>query len=604
MDFVLEEGSTDARAVSALLTALGRLGTVTTAAAPSLMEGSCRLMVLLTTDASRDALLGTLAALPGVKTFHVRPEAPEAASDRPTRTAQGVARVAAASLEALATSAQDLLLEETRPQAARARRRLVARLYAQATELRLEPFDSVAHRVVAAGRQAGEALGREVRIVIEGGELRLERSLLDALLEPLLHVVRNAVDHGIEPSETRAEAGKPREGRVRLHLESAGDDTRITVEDDGRGLDPAALREAAVHLGFATADEAARLSRRRRARPHHEARLHHGAHDGTRLRPRHRHGRGARGRGGAGGTLELAARPGEGTRISFRFPRESPPDRPCCSATPRGWPPSPWKRGARRGGRGGRPVLCLAGARVPVDEVVGRREIVVQPLPPAAARGGLQRCGSAGGRGDRAGPRSRRVRVLIGGRPPADRSRVPPHSSMAPRLPRTPCEGTRGERHENPILLAASVLGAMTVAAPARASHRDRADGVGLAYDLRSSTSRLHESADRGMGGGGFRRTAAASTLAPHGRVGGLLRESGRAPRVPVADGAAAFRSLPGGVPRRVPLPRAGPAGYEVASLQVTVDRISRSYGVDVAWDRDRGSGDDWEDDRSRRGRW
>jgi len=389
MDFVLEEGSTDARAVSALLAALGRLGTVTTAAAPSLMEGACRLMVLLTTDASRETLLGTLAALPGVKTFHVRPEAPEATSDRPLRSAQGVARVAAASLEALATSAQDLLLEETRPQAARARRRLVARLYAQATELRLEPFDSVAHRVVAAGRQAGEALGREVRIVIEGGELRLERSLLDALLEPLLHVVRNAVDHGIEPSDIRAQAGKPREGRVRLHLESAGDDTRITVEDDGRGVDPAALREAAVRLGLATADQAARLTDGDAlaliTRPGFTTALTAGPVSG-------------RGIGmdvvraaveGLGGTLELSARPGEGTRISFRFPRGIAARPALLFRNAEGLAALPLESVARvEVAEGGRPVLCLPGARVPVDEVVGRREIVVQPLPPAARAAG------------------------------------------------------------------------------------------------------------------------------------------------------------------------------------------------------------------------
>ena len=233
MDFVLEEGRCDARSVAALLTALGGLGVVRTAAAPTLSDGTCRMMVLLDSAASREVLLAALPHLPGVRSFHVRPDAVDAPSDRRRRAAQGVARVPAAALEALAQSAQDLLLEESRPRSAAARRRLVARLHAHATELRLEPFDSVAHRVVAAGRQAGEALGREVQIVIEGGDLRLERSLLDAVLEPLLHVVRNAVDHGIESPEERRSAGKPREGRVRLRLESAGADTRITVQDDG-----------------------------------------------------------------------------------------------------------------------------------------------------------------------------------------------------------------------------------------------------------------------------------------------------------------------------------------------------------------------------------
>ena len=153
-------------------------------------------------------------------------------------------------------------------------------------------------------------------------------------------------------------------------------------------------------------------------------------------------------------------------------------------------------------------------------------------------------------------------------------------------------------------LLAASVLGAMTVAAPARASHRDRADGVGLAYDLRTSTARLHESADLGLRGGGFRGAAAAGTLhrmdewadyyvkavERHGFRSRMARQRFDRFLVEYRD---ACRFLDRGRP-----------GYEVARLQVTVDRISRSYGVDVAWDRDRGNGGGWEDDRSRRGRW
>jgi len=337
-------------------------------------------------------LLAALADLPGVRRFHVRPQATQQPDAR-APTAQGVARVPAAALEALATSAQDLLLEETRPPgsgrtAAVRRRRLLGRLLAQATELRLEPFDSVAHRVMAAGRQAGDALGREVRIVIEGGDLRLERSLLDNLLEPLLHVVRNAVDHGIEAPEERTGAGKPREGCVHLRLESAGGETRITVEDDGRGLDAAALREAAVRLGTASEEEVRDLS------------------DGDALTLITRAGfTTARaigpisGRGigmdvvratveGLGGTLELSARPGQGTRVAFRLPRGLAARPALLFRTAEGLSALPLESVARVEVEGGRPFLSLPGGRVPVDEVVGRREIVVQPLPAAARTAG------------------------------------------------------------------------------------------------------------------------------------------------------------------------------------------------------------------------
>jgi two-component system chemotaxis sensor kinase CheA len=243
--------------------------------------------------------------------------------------------------------------------------------------------------VVAAGQQAGEALGREVRIEIEGGELRLERSLLDALLEPLLHVVRNAVDHGIESPEERRRAGKPRQGRVRLRLESAGADTRITVEDDGRGLTPGALRDAAVRLGIMdtgagegmTDGEALALI----TRPGFTTALAAGPVSG-------------RGVGmdvvrgaveGLGGTLDLAANPGQGASISFRFPRGIAARPALLFRTSEGLAALPLESVARvEVDERGQSTLCLPGARVPVMEVVGRREIVVQPLPAAVRAAG------------------------------------------------------------------------------------------------------------------------------------------------------------------------------------------------------------------------
>ena len=327
--------------------------------------------------------------------FVVRAEAECGASGGPARRAEGMARVPAAALEALATSAQDLLLEETRAgaeigRAAAKRRHLLGRLHAQATELRLEPFDSVAHRVVAAGRQAGAALGRRVRIAIEGGDLRLERSLLDALVEPLLHVVRNAVDHGIEPPDARVRAGKPAEGNVRLRLESGRADTRLTIEDDGRGLDPDALRAAAVRLGAHSADEAARLSDLDAlaliTRPGFTTAASPGPVSG-------------RGIGmdvvrqtleGLGGTLELRPRPGGGTRVTFRLPRSLAARPALLFRSQQGMVAVPLEYVVRVEPReAGGTAICLrhgdrVATRLMVDEVVGRREVVVQPLAAAA----------------------------------------------------------------------------------------------------------------------------------------------------------------------------------------------------------------------------
>jgi two-component system chemotaxis sensor kinase CheA len=389
MDLFLEEGATDARTLTALLSALGHLGTVTTATAPSTLLGTPRLMVLLRSGSTREALAAGLAKLPGVRSFVVRPDPERSLAQAGGPVAGRVARVPALALEALATAAQELLLEETHLSTAK-RRRLLGRLHAQATELRLEPFDTVAHRIVEAGRQVADSLGRRVRIVLEGGDLRLERSLLDALAEPLLHLMRNAVDHGIEPPEERARAGKAPEGLVRLRLESARGETRITLEDDGRGLDPAALRAAAVRLGASSAEEAARLTdgeaRALITRPGFTTATHPGPVSG-------------RGIGmdvvraaaeALGGALELEGREGGGTRVILGLPTSLAARPVLLFRAGREAMALPLECVASvEGAAGGRPILRILRddrreALLPVDEILGRREIVIQPLHAAA----------------------------------------------------------------------------------------------------------------------------------------------------------------------------------------------------------------------------
>ncbi|MCP3099632.1 response regulator [Myxococcus sp. K15C18031901] len=112
-------------------------------------------------------------------------------------------------------------------------------------------------------RDVARAEGLQVRLEIHGGALELDRSLLQSLREPLLHLVRNAVAHGLETPEARRRAGKPEEGRVSLSARLRGNRVEVTVEDDGRGLDLGALRERARARGLEAPDddsEAARLA--------------------------------------------------------------------------------------------------------------------------------------------------------------------------------------------------------------------------------------------------------------------------------------------------------------------------------------------------------
>jgi two-component system chemotaxis sensor kinase CheA len=106
-----------------------------------------------------------------------------------------------------------------------------------------------------AGRQ-----GKPVRFEIVGGQALFDRAVLDALLDPLMHSLTNAIDHGIEPPPARRRAGKPPTGSLRLTVDRRGDRIAIAVEDDGSGMDPDALRRAAVRLGVLSAEDAADLT--------------------------------------------------------------------------------------------------------------------------------------------------------------------------------------------------------------------------------------------------------------------------------------------------------------------------------------------------------
>jgi two-component system chemotaxis sensor kinase CheA len=123
-------------------------------------------------------------------------------------------------------------------------------LLTRSRDLRVVPMATLSPLLERAALDAAAALGRRVEFVMEGDLPELDRRVLDGLREPLLHLVRNAVDHGIEGPEARAAAGKEPVGRVRIAAEVAGRDVRVVVEDDGRGIDPDAVLAAARARGM------------------------------------------------------------------------------------------------------------------------------------------------------------------------------------------------------------------------------------------------------------------------------------------------------------------------------------------------------------------
>ena len=123
--------------------------------------------------------------------------------------------------------------------------RAVGQISTTAQRLRMEPVEDVTAGLDHMVRALCRATGKGARLVVEGGDVELDRDVADSIREPLLHLVRNAVDHGIEPPERRLAAGKPAEGEVTVSAALDGGRVRITVRDDGAGLDVAALRAAA-----------------------------------------------------------------------------------------------------------------------------------------------------------------------------------------------------------------------------------------------------------------------------------------------------------------------------------------------------------------------
>jgi chemosensory pili system protein ChpA (sensor histidine kinase/response regulator) len=119
---------------------------------------------------------------------------------------------------------------------------------------RLVPFRNIAARLRRNVSQTAATTGKQVRLEIEGEQIQLDGDVLERLTEPLLHLLRNAVDHGIEPAEERTLFGKPAEGLIKLSVTRDGQTVRVVCRDDGRGLDLAAIHAKALALGLVGAD--------------------------------------------------------------------------------------------------------------------------------------------------------------------------------------------------------------------------------------------------------------------------------------------------------------------------------------------------------------
>jgi chemosensory pili system protein ChpA (sensor histidine kinase/response regulator) len=139
---------------------------------------------------------------------------------------------------------------------------LAHRLQDEITEARMVPIGNLYIRLSRTARDAAKAVGKQVELVLAGAETDLDNGIIQQISDPLIHLIRNSIAHGIETPQERAARGKPAQGRVALRAYHRGNQIYIEVEDDGRGIDFEKVRSIAVDQGLATADEAARLTER------------------------------------------------------------------------------------------------------------------------------------------------------------------------------------------------------------------------------------------------------------------------------------------------------------------------------------------------------
>jgi two-component system chemotaxis sensor kinase CheA len=138
-------------------------------------------------------------------------------------------------------------------------------LQAMVMQVRMISVDAVFVRFPRLVRDLSLKLGKQVDLVLTGQGTELDRAVIDAIGDPLVHLVRNALDHGLEPAAERVAAGKPPTGTIEISARHAGSTIVIAVRDDGRGIDPEGIAREACELGLIAADEIAAIDHARAA---------------------------------------------------------------------------------------------------------------------------------------------------------------------------------------------------------------------------------------------------------------------------------------------------------------------------------------------------
>lgn len=138
--------------------------------------------------------------------------------------------------------------------------RLILELQEEVTEIRMVPIGNIFNRFPRMVRDLAEKEGKKINLIIEGQEIEFDRTVLDEIGDPLVHLLRNCVDHGIEKPEERIDVGKPEQGTVKLIAKREKNNAVIKVTDDGAGIDTKKVKEISIKKGIITEDEAAKMT--------------------------------------------------------------------------------------------------------------------------------------------------------------------------------------------------------------------------------------------------------------------------------------------------------------------------------------------------------
>ncbi|MEG3897880.1 response regulator [Microcoleus sp. SVA1_B6] len=159
-------------------------------------------------------------------------------------------------------SAADIeFLVDEADQVTRQLRQVTTQLQEGLTRARMKPFAETTDRLFRAVREIAIKCGKQAQLQVEGKDILIDKMIVDQLYDPMTHLVNNAITHGIEPPEVRQAAGKPAVGRITIRAFHQGNQTVISVSDDGAGIDPQRVKAKAIKQGLLTAAQAQRMSR-------------------------------------------------------------------------------------------------------------------------------------------------------------------------------------------------------------------------------------------------------------------------------------------------------------------------------------------------------